>query len=77
MDISVDGGKTWIEAQRCQTVNIPYQSDDLNNDKWAWVLFKAVVDVPERTVIIAKAVCTIAAIILMNITIIPTVFFIS
>ncbi|XP_074563034.1 sulfite oxidase [Curcuma longa] len=58
VDISVDGGKTWIEAQRCQTGNIPYQSDDLNNDKWAWVLFKAVVDVPERTVIIAKAVDT-------------------
>ncbi|KAG6505465.1 hypothetical protein ZIOFF_037821 [Zingiber officinale] len=72
VDISVDGGRTWFEAQRCQRGNIPYQSDDLNNDKWAWVLFKAVVDVPESTVIIAKAVCTIAAIVLMNITIIPT-----
>ncbi|XP_042395878.1 sulfite oxidase-like isoform X2 [Zingiber officinale] len=58
VDISVDGGRTWFEAQRCQRGNIPYQSDDLNNDKWAWVLFKAVVDVPESTVIIAKAVDT-------------------
>ncbi|XP_042391133.1 sulfite oxidase-like [Zingiber officinale] len=58
VDISVDGGRTWFEAQRCQRGNIPYQSDDLNNDKWAWVLFKVVVDVPESTVIIAKAVDT-------------------
>ncbi|KAG6525447.1 sulfite oxidase-like [Zingiber officinale] len=58
VDISVDWGKTWFEAQRYQRGNIPHQSDDLNTDKWAWVLFKAVVDVPENTVIIAKAVDT-------------------
>ncbi|CAL9769004.1 unnamed protein product [Musa acuminata subsp. burmannicoides] len=58
VDISVDGGKTWLEAERYQRRNIPYQSDDMNNDKWAWVLFKATVDIPENAVIIAKAVDT-------------------
>ncbi|URE32101.1 Mo-co oxidoreductase dimerization domain [Musa troglodytarum] len=56
VDISVDGGKTWLEAERYQRRNAPYQSDDMNNDKWAWVLFKATVDTPENAVIIAKAV---------------------
>ncbi|XP_064937248.1 sulfite oxidase-like isoform X2 [Musa acuminata AAA Group] len=60
VDISVDGGKTWLEAERYQRRNIPYQSDDMNNDKWAWVLFKATVDIPENAVIIAKAVDTAA-----------------
>lgn len=59
VDISVDGGKTWLEAERYQRRNIPYQSDDMNNDKWAWVLFKATVDIPENAVIIAKAVWAI------------------
>ncbi|KAK8937173.1 Sulfite oxidase [Platanthera zijinensis] len=57
VDISVDGGKTWIEAERYQKSNIPYiADDDLASEKWAWVLFKAVVDVPENGEIIAKAV---------------------
>lgn len=56
MDISVDGGKTWAEAQRYQKTNVPYASDDMNSDKWAWVLFEAVVDIPEDAEIIAKAV---------------------
>ncbi|CAL9150675.1 unnamed protein product [Musa hybrid cultivar] len=60
VDISVDGGKTWLEAERYQRRNIPYQSDDMNNDKWAWVLFKATVDIPENAMIIAKAVDTAA-----------------
>jgi len=57
VDISVDGGKTWAEVDRYQKSNVPYVSDDLSSDKWAWVLFKAVVDVPENAEIIAKAVC--------------------
>lgn len=57
VDISVDGGKTWIEAERYQKSNVPYISDDdRNSDKWAWVLFKAIVDTPENGEIIAKAV---------------------
>ncbi|KAJ0988865.1 hypothetical protein J5N97_007221 [Dioscorea zingiberensis] len=56
VDISVDGGKSWIEANRYQKCGVPYASDDINSDKWAWVLFKAVVDVPEKAEIIAKAV---------------------
>ena len=57
VDISVDGGKTWIEASRFQKPGVPYVADDLNNDKWAWVLFQAEVDVPHSTEIVAKAVC--------------------
>ncbi|XP_039126032.1 sulfite oxidase isoform X2 [Dioscorea cayenensis subsp. rotundata] len=56
VDISVDGGKTWIEADRYQKDNVPYAADDINSDKWAWVLFRAVVPVPRNTEIIAKAV---------------------
>ncbi|XP_072989487.1 sulfite oxidase [Typha latifolia] len=56
VDISVDGGKTWMEAQRFQKGDGPYSSDDLNSDKWAWVFFEAVVDIPEKAEIIAKAV---------------------
>ncbi|XP_020112738.1 sulfite oxidase-like [Ananas comosus] len=56
VDISVDGGKTWVEAQRYQKTNVLYASDDMNSDKWAWVLFEAVVDIPEDAEIIAKAV---------------------
>ncbi|KAG0488192.1 hypothetical protein HPP92_007003 [Vanilla planifolia] len=61
VDISVDGGKTWVEAERCQKKDLPYvASDELHSDKWAWVLFKAVFDAPEHIEIIAKAVDTAA-----------------
>ncbi|CBI21356.3 hypothetical protein AAG906_023415 [Vitis piasezkii] len=60
VDISVDGGKTWVEASRYQKPGIPYVSDDENNDKWAWVLFEAKVDAPHSTEIVAKAVDTAA-----------------
>lgn len=56
VDISVDGGKTWVEAQRHQKGSEPYVSDDMNSDKWAWVLFKAVVEIPGNAEVIAKAV---------------------
>ncbi|PKU63068.1 sulfite oxidase isoform X1 [Dendrobium catenatum] len=60
VDISVDGGKKWIEAGRYQK-DMPYfADDDLGSEKWAWVLFKAVVDAPENGEIIAKAVDTAA-----------------
>lgn len=60
VDISIDGGKTWVEAERYQKSDVPYISDDTINDKWAWVLFKAVADVPENAEIIAKAVCIVS-----------------
>ena len=56
VDISVDGGKTWIEAERYQKDNVPYASNDIASDKWAWVLFRAVVHAQGNTEIIAKAV---------------------
>lgn len=56
VDVSVDGGKTWLEALRSQKSNVPYVADDMGSDKWAWVLFEAVVDIPENAEIIAKAV---------------------
>ncbi|RWR87067.1 sulfite oxidase [Cinnamomum micranthum f. kanehirae] len=56
VDISVDGGKTWVEAFRYQKSGVPYIADGINSDKWAWVLFEAEVDIPQNTVIIAKAV---------------------
>lgn len=56
VDISVDGGKTWVEASRNQKTGIPYIADDLRSDKWAWVLFELTVDVPHGAEIIAKAV---------------------
>lgn len=57
-DISVDGGKTWVEASRYQKSGVSYISDDLSSEKWAWVLFEAEVDIPQNAEIIAKAVCT-------------------
>ncbi|KAL4192469.1 hypothetical protein AMTRI_Chr06g172150 [Amborella trichopoda] len=60
VDISVDGGKTWLEASRHQKRDAPYIADDINSDKWAWVLFEAQVDVPKNAEIIAKAVDTAA-----------------
>ncbi|KAK1318628.1 Sulfite oxidase [Acorus calamus] len=56
VDISVDGGKTWVEADRCQKPGVPYSSDDLTSEKWAWVFFKADIEVPKNAEIIAKAV---------------------
>ncbi|XP_077250325.1 sulfite oxidase-like isoform X2 [Tasmannia lanceolata] len=44
VDISVDGGKTWMEAFRYQKSGVPYVAEDVDSDKWAWVLFKAEVD---------------------------------
>ncbi|KAL0381818.1 UNVERIFIED_CONTAM: Sulfite oxidase [Sesamum angustifolium] len=56
VDVSIDGGKTWVEASKSQKAGIPYISDDESSDKWAWVLFEAEADVPETTEIVAKAV---------------------
>ncbi|CAL1391435.1 unnamed protein product [Linum trigynum] len=56
VDVSMDGGKTWVEATRYQKPGISYVSDDTNSDKWAWVLFEATVDVPHSVEIVAKAV---------------------
>lgn len=56
VDISVDGGKTWVEAHRCQKSNVPYVSDGAQSDKWAWVLFEATLDIPANAEIVAKAV---------------------
>ncbi|XP_077227128.1 sulfite oxidase-like isoform X2 [Tasmannia lanceolata] len=55
VDISVDGDKTWMEASKYQKSGVQYVADDLNSDKWAWVLFKAEVDIPDNAEIIAKA----------------------
>ncbi|XP_038998353.1 sulfite oxidase-like [Hibiscus syriacus] len=56
VDVSIDGGKTWIEASRFQKTGIPYILDHESSDKWAWVLFKITVDIPRSTQIVAKAV---------------------
>nr|GLL26719.1 sulfite oxidase [Ipomoea trifida] len=57
VDISIDGGKTWIEASKYQKTGIPYISDDESSaDKWAWVLFEAEVNVSHSAEIVAKAV---------------------
>eukprot|EP00262_Sarcandra_glabra_P004260 TRINITY_DN1521_c1_g1_i3.p1 TRINITY_DN1521_c1_g1~~TRINITY_DN1521_c1_g1_i3.p1 ORF type:complete len:415 (+),score=76.09 TRINITY_DN1521_c1_g1_i3:54-1247(+) len=56
VDVSVDGGKTWVETFRYQKSGIPYVAEDISSDKWAWVLFKAEADIPQNTEIIAKAV---------------------
>lgn len=57
VDISIDGGKNWVEASRYQKDGISYVAGDICSDKWAWVLFEATVDIPRDTVIVAKAVC--------------------
>ncbi|XP_073013528.1 sulfite oxidase-like [Typha latifolia] len=56
VDISVDGGKTWLEAHRFQKTDVPYVSGDTSSDKWAWVFFKAAVEISGDAEIIAKAV---------------------
>ncbi|GFY83170.1 sulfite oxidase [Actinidia rufa] len=56
VDLSIDGGKTWVEATRYQNAGIPYIADDMSSDKWAWVFFEANADIPKSTEIVAKAV---------------------
>lgn len=56
VDVSIDGGKTWLEASRYQKPGIPYNSDDESSDKWAWVFFEAEADIPPSAEIVAKAV---------------------
>ncbi|KAK1259291.1 Sulfite oxidase [Acorus gramineus] len=56
VDISVDGGKIWLEANRYQKPGVPYIPDDITSEKWAWVLFKVDVEVANNSEIIAKAV---------------------
>ncbi|KAE8021334.1 hypothetical protein FH972_007232 [Carpinus fangiana] len=56
VDVSVDGGQTWMEASRYQRTGIPYIAGDISSDKWAWVLFEFTVDVMHNTEIVAKAV---------------------
>ncbi|XP_074308962.1 sulfite oxidase [Silene latifolia] len=56
VDISIDGGKTWVEASRYQKPDVPYVADGPYSDKWAWVLFEAKVEVLHSAEIVAKAV---------------------
>ncbi|KAF7134265.1 hypothetical protein RHSIM_Rhsim08G0043500 [Rhododendron simsii] len=57
VDVSIDGGKTWLEASRFQRTGMPYiADDDSSSDKWAWVFFEVVTDVPKNAEIVAKAV---------------------
>ncbi|XP_022750471.1 sulfite oxidase-like [Durio zibethinus] len=56
VDVSIDSGKTWVEASRFQKTGIPYIADHISSDKWAWVLFEVTVDIPKSTEIVAKAV---------------------
>ncbi|KAL6953176.1 sulfite oxidase, partial [Sarracenia purpurea var. burkii] len=55
VDISIDGGKTWVEASRHQKAGIPYIADGTSSDKWAWVFFEANADIPKSAEIVAKA----------------------
>ncbi|XP_050374760.1 sulfite oxidase-like [Argentina anserina] len=58
VDVSFDGGETWVEAIRHQkSTEDLYVADDTSScDKWGWVLFKAEADVSQTTEIITKAV---------------------
>ncbi|XP_031252559.1 sulfite oxidase [Pistacia vera] len=56
VDVSVDGGKNWLEASKYQQTGMQYIADGMNSDKWAWVLFEVIVDVLLNTQIVAKAV---------------------
>ncbi|KAJ3688592.1 hypothetical protein LUZ61_017756 [Rhynchospora tenuis] len=58
VDVSIDGGKTWFEASRYQKTGVPYVSDDVGScDKWAWVLFEAIVNLQSGNAdIVVKAV---------------------
>ncbi|KAH9620796.1 hypothetical protein KSS87_012565 [Heliosperma pusillum] len=56
VDISIDGGKSWVEASRYQKPDVPYVADGAYSDKWAWVLFEAKVEVLHSAEIVAKAV---------------------
>ncbi|PHT57175.1 Sulfite oxidase [Capsicum baccatum] len=56
VDVSVDGGKTWVEANRYQKTGIPYIADDSSSDRWAWVFFEAEANIPQRAEIVVKAV---------------------
>ncbi|XP_052196698.1 sulfite oxidase [Diospyros lotus] len=60
VDVSIDGGKTWVEASRYQKTGTPYNPDDESSDRWAWVIFEATADIPTSTEIVAKAVDTAA-----------------
>ncbi|CAL5354438.1 unnamed protein product [Camellia sinensis] len=35
VDVSIDGGRTWVEASRYQNTDIPYIADNASSDKWA------------------------------------------
>ncbi|KAG8051278.1 hypothetical protein GUJ93_ZPchr0009g2146 [Zizania palustris] len=56
VELSTNGGKSWFGAIRYQKDGVPYIAGDITSDKWAWVLFKAVVDVKGDTEIVVKAV---------------------
>lgn len=56
VDVSVDGGKTWVEARRYQKEGVPYVADSEDSDKWAWVLFELETEIGPPTDIIVKAV---------------------
>ncbi|GFY88133.1 sulfite oxidase [Actinidia rufa] len=60
VNVSIDGSKTRVEASRYQNIGIPYAADaaddDIENDKWAWVFFKAKGDVFQNTDIVSKAI---------------------
>ncbi|CAO2831138.1 unnamed protein product [Amaranthus hypochondriacus] len=56
VDVSIDGGKTWIEASRYQKPGVPYVADSALSDKWAWVFFEANFEVQHSAEIVAKAV---------------------
>lgn len=59
VDISIDGGKNWIEATRYQKIGVAYVADSLSSYKWAWVFFEITVDIQRNTEIVAKAVSII------------------
>ncbi|KAJ7542006.1 hypothetical protein O6H91_10G085100 [Diphasiastrum complanatum] len=58
VDVSIDGGKTWLEAKRYQKQRGDLYSSDTDNDceKWAWVLWEITVQIYPPVDIIAKAV---------------------
>lgn len=64
VDVSIDGGNNWLEASRYQKIDAPYVADDMNSDKWAWVMFEITANIPQSTQIVAKVVCLLLLLLL-------------
>ncbi|CAN6446894.1 unnamed protein product [Victoria cruziana] len=53
---AASGGGRGIERVDLSIDDVSYVSDDIKSDKWAWVFFEAIVDLPPYVEIVVKAV---------------------